>query len=210
MKINNIVIKGGQVNFADKIGNIYYHAQQATKEKLDDLKKWAGGERVTLAIVFTDIVDSTSLGEKLGDTEMAVVRKQHFERGEKVLKENDGFLIKTIGDSLMVAFHNVENVLDFTLAFRNDTGNELIKIRQGAHIGMTSIDNDDVFGSHVNRAARIAHCAEADEIFVSDEFKKDVDTLRHPKHKDLQWELIPNVPFKGFDGTFNLWKVKNT
>ncbi|MDP3150227.1 MAG: adenylate/guanylate cyclase domain-containing protein [Ignavibacteria bacterium] len=210
MKINNIVIKGGQVNYAEKIENIYFSVQQEIQDKLDDLRKWAGGEKVTLAIVFTDIVDSTPLGEKLGDTEMNMIRQQHIERGEKVLKEHDGFLIKTIGDSLMVAFRNVENVLDFTRAFRDNTGNELVKIRQGAHIGITSIDNDDLFGSHVNRAARIAHLANADEIVVSDEFKKDVDTLRHPKHKDLQWELIPNVSLKGFEGTFNLWKVKNT
>jgi len=43
---------------------------------------------------------------------------------------------------------------------------------------------------------------------ISDEFKKDVDTLRHPKYKDLQWELIPNATFKGFEGTFNLWELK--
>ncbi len=42
------------------------------------LLEWAGGARVTLAIIFTDIVDSTALNIELGDTAMREVRDRHF------------------------------------------------------------------------------------------------------------------------------------
>ena len=36
---------------------------------------WAGGEQVTLAIVFTDVVGSTALGEEIRDEAMNEVRQ---------------------------------------------------------------------------------------------------------------------------------------
>src|SRR5271154_6908263 len=46
------------------------------------LIEWAGGARVTLAIVFTDIVGSTALGVQLGDAAMKEVRRAHFAYSE--------------------------------------------------------------------------------------------------------------------------------
>jgi hypothetical protein len=40
--------------------------------------EWAGDERVTLAIVFTDVVDSMALGERMRDERMYEVRQAHF------------------------------------------------------------------------------------------------------------------------------------
>jgi len=76
-----------------------------------DSLKWAGDDRVTLAIVFTDVVGSTALGEELKDEPMNQVRRVHFVQSRKLIDQYKGREIKTIGDSFMAAFHAVEKAL---------------------------------------------------------------------------------------------------
>ncbi|MFA5192336.1 MAG: TIR domain-containing protein [Verrucomicrobiia bacterium] len=173
------------------------------------LAKWAGGGSVvTLAVVFTDIVSSTELGNQAGDTDWNKIRKKHFARGQELVREMDGFLIKTIGDSLMVVFRNASAALDFAIEFRRDTGEPIVRIRQVAHIGPVRLEGDDVFGQHVNLSARVSGKAEGGEIVVTDTFRKDVDSIGDAKHKALQWESITGVSFKGFSQTFDLWRLR--
>ena len=173
------------------------------------LAKWAGGGPiVTLAVVFTDIVSSTELGNKAGDTDWNGIRRKHFARGQELVRRKDGFLIKTIGDSPRVVFRNAPNALSFALEFRRDTGDPIVEVRQVAHIGPMTLDGDDVFGRHVNLSARVSGKTEGGDIVVTEDFKKDVDSIRDPKHRDLQWEPITGVSLKGFAETFNLWRLR--
>ena len=81
-------------------------------------KKWAGGPIATIALVFTDVVGSTALGLAVGDEHMSEIRKQ----GKALVKAQDGFLIKTIGDSLMIAFRSAKDALDFAIRFSGEPG----------------------------------------------------------------------------------------
>ena len=45
---------------------------------------WAGGARVTLAIVFTDVVGSTALSESIREEAMGQVRRAHFAQSRKL------------------------------------------------------------------------------------------------------------------------------
>src|SRR6185503_19023112 len=63
-----------------------------------DFTSWAGDERVTLALVFTDVVGSTALGEELKDLTMNDVRRAHFEQSRRLIERHKGREIKTIGD----------------------------------------------------------------------------------------------------------------
>ena len=67
----------------------------------ETLREWARDDRVTLAIVFTDIVGSTALGRALGDEQMNGVRRAHFGQSRALLAQHAGREIKTIGDSVM-------------------------------------------------------------------------------------------------------------
>jgi class 3 adenylate cyclase len=86
-------------------------ANAETKTK--SFQEWAGGERVTLAIVFTNIVGSTALGEEIGDVPMKQVRRAHFAKSRKLMKKYNGNEIKTIGDSFMVAFRSVDIAFNY-------------------------------------------------------------------------------------------------
>ena len=170
--------------------------------------EWAGGERVTLGIVFTDVVGSTALGEEIKDEAMNEVRCAHFDQSRKLIREFHGREVKTIGDSFMVAFKCADAALDFVMALQRSTGHPSVQIRAGIHIGPMRVAADDVFGNTVNFAARVVGSIKGAEIWLSDRAKDDIINLGAAKHKMLKWELHHAVPMEGFSGVFTLWSCK--
>jgi class 3 adenylate cyclase/GTPase SAR1 family protein len=171
-------------------------------------QEWAGGERVTLAIVFTDVVGSTELGEEIRDEAMNEVRRAHFAQSRKLIVQFKGREIKTIGDSFMAAFKSAEAALDYSRALQGNTGHPQVQIRAGLHIGPMQVEEGDVFGGTVNFAARVIGAIKDAEIWLSERAKEDIDRLGADKHKHLRWERHEGVTMKGFPGGFTLWSLK--
>lgn len=169
---------------------------------------WAGAERVTLAVVFTDMVGSTALGEEIGDEAMDEVRRAHFAQSRKLVAQFRGREIKTIGDSFMTAFRSADVALDFGRALQKNTGHPRVRIRAGIHIGPLRVEEGDVFGGTVNFAARVVGSIQGAEIWLSDRAKDDIDRLGAAKHRDLSWQRHEHVPMKGFPGDFTLWAME--
>jgi len=172
--------------------------------------EWAGGKLVTLSIVFTDIVNSTALGEEIGDEAMNDIRRVHFAQSRKLIRQFKGYEIKTIGDSFMAAFRSVGSALDYAIEFQEDTGHPRVQIRAGIHIGQTTVEQSDVFGRTVNFAARVIGAIKGAEIWVSERAKEDIDSLCAARHQGLIWERNEGVSMKGFSGTFTLWWLKKS
>ncbi len=173
------------------------------------LREWAGGEVATLAIVFTDVVGSTVLGEEIGDEAMSQVRRAHFAQSRKLIRKFKGRRIKTIGDSFMAAFKSVDLALDYARALKGSTGDPQVLIRAGIHIGSMHVEESDVFGGMVNFAACVVGAIEGAEIWLSDRAKEDVDRLSAKRHKRLRWDPHEGVTMKGFAGTFTLWSMQD-
>lgn len=169
---------------------------------------WAGDERVTLAIVFTDIVGSTAMAEELKDAGMEEVRRAHFVQSRKLINQFNGREIKTIGDSFMAAFRSVPKALDYASNLQADPGHPRVKIRAGIHIGPMQVEENDVFGGAVNFAARVVGSIKGPEIWLSDGAKKDMDAYGAKQHKQLKWKAHAGVEMKGFLGTFTLWSLE--
>jgi len=167
--------------------------------------EWAGAEALTLAIVFTDVVGSTALGQKVGDEVMSQIRDAHFRQGRRLIRDHKGREVKTIGDSFMAAFRNVGGALDFARALHAEPGHEEVRIRAGIHIGFLSVEQEDVFGGTVDFAARVVGAIREAEIWVSDRAKHDVDLLRAKRHRELRWQQREGIAMKGFPEPFTLW-----
>jgi class 3 adenylate cyclase/GTPase SAR1 family protein len=171
--------------------------------------EWAGDDRVTLAIVFTDVVGSTALGQELGDALMEELRRAHFDRSRKLIKQYKGREIKTIGDSFMAAFKSVGKALDYALALQTDPGHEKVAIRAGLHIGSMTVEENDVFGGTVNFAARVVSAIKGAEIWLSNEAKADLVSSGAREHTKLKWKRQEGVEMKGFNGKFTLWSLNS-
>ena len=169
--------------------------------------EWAGDERVTLAIVFTDVVNSTALGERMRDERMYEVRQTHFAQSRKLIAQYKGHEIRTIGDSVMAAFRSVAAALDYARGLCADPGAPELRLRAGIHIGPLQIEEGDVFGRTVNFAARVVGAIQGPGIWLSEQAKADIDALGARRHEELQWQRHEQVELKGFAGAFTLWSV---
>ncbi|HJQ30577.1 MAG TPA: adenylate/guanylate cyclase domain-containing protein [Pyrinomonadaceae bacterium] len=181
----------------------------AAELRTENFKSWAGGAGIaTVAIVFTDVVGSTGLNVEFGDEPWRQVREAHFARAKELVTLGRGYLIKTIGDSVMAAFHSADGALDFALALQRDTGHESVRIRAGIHIGPIEVSSGDAFGQQVSMAARVESKAERGGVWVSAKVKEDVDMLRSSKHRRLKWTEHADEDLKGFTQKYTLWSVE--
>ncbi len=173
-------------------------------------QRWAGSKRVTLAIVFTDVVGSTVLGEEIRDEAMNEVRRAHFAQSRKLIGKYKGREIKTIGDSFMAAFKSVDAALDYARELWQDSGHPRVRIRAGIHIGSMHVEEGDVFGGTVNFAARVIGAIKDAEIWLSDQAKEDIERLGAKRHRYLKWKQHSGVAMKGFPRVFTLWSLKES
>jgi class 3 adenylate cyclase len=178
-----------------------------------NLQQWAGVEdwnpRATLAVLFTDIIDSTALTREFGDGAMFEMLNKHFEAARIKLMLYDAIEIKTIGDAYMAAFRTADDALQFALHFRADTGDWRIAIRVGIHIGPVRIKDADIDGLVVNYASRLSHVhVDGDEgIFVSDSAKANIEAEYGSIQKDFRFRQLTNANLKGFSSGERVWDV---
>lgn len=168
------------------------------------LQQWAGGAKI-LALAFTDIVDSTVLGRRVGDKQYLEIVRRHIQTGRMFIQQNHGYEIKIIGDSFMVAFHSAVEALNFALDFYRNTGDVQVKIRAGVHVGPVYINENDLIGLMVNYTKRVESAAQSGGIAISNEAKiHHIDSERDPRHVGLPFHQ-QTVPFKGYDTPQTVW-----
>ncbi|CUG87349.1 receptor-type adenylate cyclase, putative [Bodo saltans] len=126
------------------------------------------------AMVFTDIQSSTSLWARAPEA-MGEALDQHHSMLRSLVSKHDGYEVKTIGDSFMVAFKSASDATRFGLAIQT----ELFGVSWHADI-------DDVY---------IALASEAHEDMVMNEDPKKAEERRKTEAGRLhQWEDPNNYP----------------
>lgn len=175
----------------------------------DELQKWTGGAKVmTVAVVFTDIVDSTKLCIDLGDAVWDAIRQQHFAQAVRLVHQKQGILIKNTGDGILALFHDATAAVGFALSLYGDTGHAVVRIRTGVHVGQVSVDDGDAFGRHVNLTARVMGFAKASGVMVSSRVREDITHRAEAWSTNLRWTEFPNITLKGFPQPETLWTVE--
>lgn len=173
------------------------------------LQKWAGSKarKITLALVFTDIVKSTALGKKMGNEAWAEVLIKHSQKARSLLCQYDCHEIKFIGDSFMVIFRTADEALDFALEFHDDTGNEVVKIRAGIHVGPVRIIGNDIYGLMVNYTNRLVSWPEDDWVVLSNDAKKHIVEEFGTKNLPWRFNRCCSIYLKDFGKHETLWRV---
>lgn len=129
-----------------------------------------------VAVLFTDIVDSTPLNRALGDDAWADLLAAHRALVRTCVAEHGGTEVGTQGDGFLVRFEVPDEAaacaveLQRRLAAeraRTPTG---VHVRMGIHAGEVVQNDDDLVGSVINLASRVTAVAGADEILVTEPF----------------------------------------
>lgn len=144
-------------------------------EKQITLEEWAGSQHLNLTLVFTDIVESTTIGKKLGDRTWIENLFTHFSHARLMAAFFDCYIVKVIGDSLMVAFRTSTDAVDFAIEFAADTGIDYIGIRAGINSGQVQIRENDIYGLNVNLTSRVQHALPQEGILISSSVKRDYE-----------------------------------
>jgi class 3 adenylate cyclase len=133
----------------------------------------AAPARALRAFVFTDIVDSTSLAESVGDERWHRVLRWHDRTVRTLVSEHAGEEVKRTGDGFFLAFDDPDRAIEFAIALQRrladppaDLGAPLA-VRVGVHRSEANRSGLDYVGSGVNIAARLAGAAGAGEVLVS-------------------------------------------
>ncbi len=69
-----------------------------------------------VALLFTDLTDSTALYHSVGDAKAFKVVQQHFDVLSAIIAEHRGTIVKTIGDAVMAAFCEERDALSAAFA----------------------------------------------------------------------------------------------
>ena len=126
--------------------------------------------------MFTDLRNSTQLYREIGDATAFGRVMNHFDVLEKVIAEEDGALVKTIGDAVMAVFRRPASALKAMLSAQEmlaapPQGNAPLTLKAGVHTGpciaVTLNDRLDYFGSTVNMAARLEGLSTGNDVIIS-------------------------------------------
>ena len=118
-----------------------------------------------VAILFTDIVGSTRLSQRLSPEVGDEVRRDHFSILRQVIAEVGGSEVKNLGDGLMIVFASASAGLDCAVSMQqrvdqdNRRNDRVVGLRVGLSAGEVTREDGDYFGDAVVEAARLcAHC----------------------------------------------------
>lgn len=130
-------------------------------------------ESIECAVMFADVVGSTSLYEKYGDQAAKSAIDECVAFMLKIAERYHGILIKTIGDEIMCRFPDADEAVACACEI-NDTmvmpfGQEklFLTVKIGLHHGEVILDGNDVFGDAVNVAARMVGISRTQQIITT-------------------------------------------
>jgi adenylate cyclase len=185
----------------------------AVRSSIEDLADWAEVERPDLArlapsgkvaILFSDIEESTALNERIGDRAFVRLIGSHDRMIRRHVNNHAGHVVKSQGDGFMIAFAQPEEAVrcgvDVQRALRKRPNG--IRVRIGIHMGKSVRRGDDLFGRNVAMAARVASEADGGEVLVSAVVREAVSEI-----DDITFDSGRDAELKGFGGSHRLYAV---
>lgn len=134
----------------------------------------AGSEQRWVVVMFVDIVGSTELNDRLGDSEWHKILVGHREMVRACVRESNGAEVGTAGDGCLARFDSPTEAASCAVAIqreiaaRESGGRFAPQVRIGIHAGDAIHADRDLLGNVVNLASRVADQAAAAEILVTE------------------------------------------
>jgi class 3 adenylate cyclase len=170
-----------------------------------------------MTILFSDLVGSTAMYNRWGDAASYALVREQFAFLQRIIREHDGAIVKTIGDAIMAAFFDPAQGVSAALAIQKEINifnlshaDEPLIIKLGLHQGpclaVNLNDRLDYFGTTVNLAARLQGQSRGGDVVISDKLRRDsaVDKLLQSMNVQVD-DFATSI--KGFDEHFCLYRL---
>jgi class 3 adenylate cyclase len=132
------------------------------------------------AVMFTDIVDSTGLTQRLGDVRALEMVRAHDSIVRRNLKTAGGREIKHLGDGIMASFDSIPASVECARSIQKALdgfrlgSSEPLHVRIGIDAGVPVEESNDLFGATVQAASRLCDAAEPNAILVSETVRREL------------------------------------
>jgi len=159
-------------------------------------------------VLFTDVEGSTALTQRLGDARARELLRAHERMVREALKAHGGSEIKAMGDGFMASFSSGTRALECAIAMQrafaehNESAEEPIRVRIGLNAGEPIAEEEDLFGTAVILAARIAAKAEGGEILAANVVRELA------AGKGFLFSDRGDVALRGFEDPVRLYEVR--
>ena len=153
-----------------------------------------------VAILFTDVVGSTELSQRLSPEVAEDVRREHFSLLRQAIAEGGGTEVKNLGDGLMVVFPSASAALGCAVAMQqsveldNRGSEEAVGLRVGLSGGEVSREDDDYFGDPVVEAARLCATCESGQVLASEWLRLTAGRRRRHECRSLGPLTLKGLP----------------
>jgi class 3 adenylate cyclase len=181
------------------------NGQSAPAPAADDTRLPQG----TLTILVTDMVGSTELAERLGDTKWWEILQAHNAFVRAQLERHGGIEVKAQGDGFLAVFASARQAIlsavdiqQAAATYSTENPSQGIQLRVGLHTGETVESDGDVFGQNVILAVRIADAAGPGDVLVSG-LTHDLTAAAG----DLRFGPGEEVSLKGFSAPWRVHRV---
>lgn len=151
-------------------------------------------------VLFTDIVGSTSLTQRIGDDAALELVAFHDTVVRNAITLNEGREVKHTGDGIMASFVSADCAVRAAIRVQHELATSgferrgiRLRVRIGAAAGEPVEHHNDLFGTTVQLAARLCSTAKPDEILVSE------SVLELCAGHSLPFRDLARFPLKGFD-----------
>ena len=149
------------------VGDEPWDSVEFTSAREYGISPEALGERVLATILFTDMVGSTALLERIGDHAFAQLVREHNVRIRAAIDRFRGREIDAAGDGFLALFDGAAKAVH-AAALMDRAVTELgARVRVGIHTGEVEIVGGRARGVAVHAAARVAALAGPGDVLVS-------------------------------------------
>ena len=165
-----------------------------------------------VTILFTDLVSSTALTQRLGDAKAQELVRAHNSIVREALAAQGGTEIKHTGDGIMASFPTASGALECAIALQRAVeaqnrepriqNRETFQVHVGLNAGEPVAEERDLFGTAVQLARRICDHATAGQILTSNVVRELA------AGKGFLFADVGEVVPKGFDEPVRLYEVR--
>lgn len=162
-------------------------------------------------IMFTDLKDSTAMTSRLGDARALHLLHIHNAMTRNALRDFEGREVKHTGDGLMASFVTISDAIQCAIAIQkafaeyNDSKPETpMYLRIGLSAGEPVEEDNDLFGTTVNLAARVCAHAEPGQILVTQIVREQY------QGEELLFSDMGEITLRGFDHAICVYEAQWT
>ena len=138
-----------------------------TAEQIESFRAAEDTDRILATVLFTDIVDSTSLAATLGDRDWRRLLDRHDHAARTEVERWRGQLVKHTGDGILARFDTPTKALRCAFGLQSAMARLDIKIRVAIHSGEVEVRAGDLGGIGVHIAARALDQASGGQVIVT-------------------------------------------